>query len=136
MHAVLYHANGGEALTHVLKLYRKLADFHPTLTRNSQIAPLAEFASKPGRPLVVEVVIEIGTLRSEYGGGIEDLLSQIESVLEEPDFYDGWTAQDNFELTRLALPSQLSFYEVNKIKEFDENGGWREIFKFAPFDPA
>lgn len=136
-YAFLYHANGGEALTHVLKLYRKLANARPEMARNPQFAALANFAAKPARPLVIEAVdIEIDALRSEHGGGIEENLKRMESSIEDPDFYEGWNAQHNFELTRPIPESHLRFYEPVKIKEFGENGGSREVLTLTPIRPS
>lgn len=132
-YASLY-ASGGEALTHVLKLYRRLSAIFPGMVDSPQFAALASFASKPARPLLVEAAeVEIDSLRSEHGGEIQEILDGMESALEDPEFYDALVGQHNFELTRPVAASQLRFYEPAKITEFDGEGGSREILKLSPF---
>jgi hypothetical protein len=133
MYSFLY-AGGGEALTHTLKLHRRLLAASPEIVAAEQFAPLVEFANRPAKPLIVEARdVKLEALRTEHGSGLEDLLDRIVDALENPDYYDCLVGQHNFELIQQVPSGQLRFYDVTKVLEFDDIGASREVLQFSPY---
>jgi hypothetical protein len=132
-YALLYSA-GGEALTYTLKLYQRVLAVMPALATHDQFASLVSFVAKPASPLLVEASgVELSSLRAEQGGGIKEVLHHMEFCFEDPDLYDFAVDQDNFELIHPIPPNHLRFLEVTKVREFDGEGGFRDVIKLTPF---
>lgn len=132
-YALLY-PNGGEALSHVLKLYRRLAEIKPELIANPSLAPLLSFVREPGAPVVVEARrVPVHLLRTEQGNGMEFLLARMEDALSDTEYYDALVGQHNFELTGPVPATDLRFYSVKKTTEYDGDGGSRPALEFSEF---
>ena len=135
MYSFLYDG-GGEALTHILKLHRRLVAARPEVVAIGELASLVEFANRPAKPLIVEARnVKLEAIRTEQGGGLDYLLESIATALEDPEYYDALVGQHNFELMYQVPSNQLFFHDVRKVREFDDFGGSREILQFSPYEP-
>ncbi len=133
-YALLYSA-GGEALVYTLKLYQRVLAVMPGLATHDQFASLISFVARPARPLLVEASgVELSSLRAEQGGSTKEILERLERRLyKDPDFYNRRAAQDNFELLHPIPRGRLRFHEVVEVREFDDEGGFRDVIKLTPF---
>lgn len=132
-YAILY-PQGGEALTHIIKLYRKVVEIKPELNENPSLSPLIHFARAPGGAVVVEARrVPVSMLRAEQGGGTDYVIARIEDALENPEVYDWLAGQDNFELLGTVPLADLRFYSAKKVTEYDENGASRQTLELTEF---
>jgi hypothetical protein len=109
----LFNKCGSEALSSTIKILEALLAQLPTLASDEHFSRAVAFASKPGRPMLIEAYeVPVTSLRAEQGGSCGAVLEQIERALADPEIYDTMVQQDNFELLRPVPASQLRFTKI------------------------
>ena len=124
---------GSEALRTIVELLNKVDSLRPDLTLDYAFKRIRGFARQSGEPIVIEArEVEVCNLRAENGGSAESILDFIRDTpredLDDPEFYDLWLGQSNFELSEPIPSGQLRFHSVRKY--MDEKGS--ERFEFTP----
>ena len=112
---------GSEALRTIVELLDKVDSVRPDLTLHDAFAGMRAFARQPGKPIVIEARdVEACNLRAENGGNAESILDFIRDTprddLDDPEFFDLWLGQSNFELSEPIPSGQLRFHSVRKYK--------------------
>lgn len=124
---------GSEALRTIVELLDKVDSVRPDLTVNDAFSGIRAFARQPGEPIVIEAPdVQVSNLRAENGGNAQSILDFILDTprddLDDPEFFDLWLGQSNFELSEPIPSKQLRFHSVRKYK--NEEGF--ERFEFTP----
>ena len=111
-YATLYEC-GSEALTCTLKIIKPAVAQLPHLASQQPFSTILAFAEQPKLPVLVEARdVQEEWLHSEGGEPPDAVLDFLQDALQDPDIYDMWTQQSNFELVHPIPSSQLRFYQI------------------------
>ena len=133
-YALLYDT-GSEALSCTKKVLRDALVRVPSLANDKDVSSVLAFAELPKLPVLIEAQsVPLEWLLSERGEACHETLGFLEDALKEPDIYDMWVQQANFELTHAIAASHLRFFRIERIDS--DRGEWLDNLRFDPFEPG